>query len=193
MSPQSARFVVTAVAFEAALGVLGWVLATYFGVPVAPRLAFSGAVAWRSVLALLPMLVFLAFAVRTHWPPLARLHEQVTELVRHVFAGVPWWGLAAVALAAGVGEELLFRGALQPMAVRWIGPTLALVVVSVAFGAVHAMSVAYFALATLVGLYLGWLAQDFDDLVAPIFVHAAYDFAALLALLRTPRCRLPME
>ena len=55
---------------------------------------------------------------------------------------------------------------------------------SVAFGALHAASRTYFLLATLVGLYLGWLALAFDDLVAPIVVHAVYDFAALITLQR---------
>jgi len=163
------------------------------GIPVASRLALSEIVVWRSLWALLPLLLFLAFAVRTRWAPLARLHQQVSQLVRQVFAGVPWWGLAAVALAAGVGEEAMFRGALQPIAERWLGAALGLAVVSVAFGAVHAMSIGYFALATLVGAYLGWLAQYFDDLVAPMFVHAAYDFVALLVLLRGVGDRGPVE
>jgi membrane protease YdiL (CAAX protease family) len=90
--------------------------------------------------------------------------------------------LGAIALAAGVGEELLFRGALQPLAERWLGPAIGLIAVSVLFGTVHAASAMYFALATAVGLYLGWLSQRYDDLIAPIAIHAAYDWAALVAL-----------
>jgi membrane protease YdiL (CAAX protease family) len=175
-----------AIAFEGALGVVGCIVAWWFGMPLMPRLAISTTVAWRGTLALVPMLGLLAFAMRSHWPPIARLRRQVTSLVYELFGGARWWELLAVAIAAGVGEELLFRGALQPLAGRWLGATAGLVLVSVIFGALHAASVAYFVLATLVGLYLGWLAQTFGDLVTPIFVHAAYDWAALVVLRRTP-------
>lgn len=178
------KIVVAAVAFELGLGMLGWAVAAWFDVPVAPRLAVSTTVAVRALVALAPMLALLAFGLRTRWPPLVRLREQVESLVRQLFGSVPWWGLAAVALAAGVGEELLFRGALQPVAERWMGATLGLIVISLLFGALHAASIAYFVLAAGVGFYLGWLAQCFDDLMAPIAVHAVYDFAALIALVR---------
>jgi membrane protease YdiL (CAAX protease family) len=128
------------------------------------------------------MLVFLAFAIRSDWRPLAGIRRQVSRMVRDMFGGVNWLGLAAVSIAAGFGEELLFRGALQPLAERWWGVGAGLIVVSLFFGALHAMSRTYFVLATAVGLYLGWLAQHYDDLLAPIFVHALYDFAALVAL-----------
>lgn len=176
------RLVPLAIGFEAALGIVGYLIARVFSVPVTPRLALSTAVAWRCVLALAPMLGLLVFAMRSRWPPMVRLRGQVSALVRELFAGARWWELLAVAVAAGAGEELLFRGALQPLAERWLGAAAGLVLVSVLFGALHAASAAYFILATLVGLYLGWLAQTFDDLVTPIFVHAAYDFAALCLL-----------
>jgi CAAX protease family protein len=171
-----------AIGFEGALGAVGCVVAWRFGVPLASRLTISTAIVWRGAVALVPMLGLLAFAMRSHWSPIARLRLQVKSLVYELFGGARRWELLAVAIAAGVGEELLFRGALQPLAERWIGAFSGLVLVSVAFGAVHAASAAYFVLATLVGLYLGWLAQTFDDLVTPIFVHAAYDFAALCVL-----------
>jgi membrane protease YdiL (CAAX protease family) len=176
------RLVSLAVAFEAALGIVGYAITRLLSVPLTPRLAISVAVAWRCVLALAPMLGLLVFAMRSRWPPMVRLRGQVSTLVRELFGGAAWWELLAVAIAAGAGEELLFRGALQPLAERWLGAAAGLILTSVLFGALHAASTAYFVLATLVGLYLGWLAQTFDDLVTPIFVHAAYDFAALCLL-----------
>ena len=175
-----------AIAFEGALGVVGCIVAWWFGMSLGERLVLSTEVVWRCTLALVPMLGLLVFAMRSYWPPIARLRRQVGSLVHELFGGARWWELLAVAVAAGVGEELLFRGALQPLAGRWLGAAAGLVLVSVVFGALHAASAAYFVLATLVGLYLGLLAQSYDDLVTPIFVHAVYDFAALCALQRTP-------
>lgn len=130
------------------------------------------------------MFLLLVYAMRSRWRPLVELRDQVERVVGEVFDGASWIELAAVAIAAGAGEELLFRGALQPLAERWWGAAAGLAAVSVLFGVAHAVSMAYFIFATVVGLYLGWLAATFDDLVAPIIVHAAYDFAALVIVQR---------
>ena len=148
------RVLAMAIAFEAALGMLGWAIARAFDVPLAPRLVLSAAVLSRAAVALLPMLALLWFGLRTKWGPMLRLREQVESLVGRLFAGARWWALAAVAFAAGVGEELLFRGALQPLAERPLGPTTGLAAISFVFGALHAASAAYFVLATLYVLSL---------------------------------------
>jgi uncharacterized protein len=182
MDRSSRRIVPIALAFESALGLAGWAICAWQDMPLVPRLVVSGEVLLRSVIASAPMFALLAYVTRSQWTPLVELRTQVEQLVGELFRGVSWLGLAAVAVAAGAGEELLFRGALQPLAVRWWGPVAGLAVVSVIFGAVHAVTWSYFLFATIVGAYLGWLAVHFDDLAAPIAVHAAYDFAALLVL-----------
>jgi uncharacterized protein len=182
------RIVPIALVFESALGLAGWAICAWQNVSLAPRLVVSGEVLLRSVIASAPMFALLAYVTRSRWKPLVELRNQVEQLVGEIFRGVSWLGLAAVAIAAGVGEELLFRGALQPLAERWWGPAAGLMAVSLLFGVVHAVSPAYFLFATIVGLYLGGLAQFLDELVTPIVVHAAYDFAALLMLRRiSPR------
>ncbi|BBO31702.1 CPBP family intramembrane glutamic endopeptidase [Lacipirellula parvula] len=176
-----------ATAFEAGLGVLGILLCWWFEIPLRERLAVSWNAAGRSVVAVIPMAVLLVVAMRSSWRPLAELRRQVAAMVGVCFSGAAVWELALLSLAAGLGEELLFRGALQPLAARWWGPAIGLVVASLLFGAVHAASVTYFVLATGVGAYLGWLAQASEELVTPIVVHAVYDFAALVWLLRVVR------
>jgi membrane protease YdiL (CAAX protease family) len=178
------RIVPIALAFESALGLAGWALCVWQGVPLASRLVLSSDVLLRSAIASAPMFLLLAYVTRSQWKPVVDLRNQVEQLVGELFRGVSWFGLAAVAIAAGVGEELLFRGALQPLAERWWGPLAGLVAVSLLFGVVHAVSAMYLVFATIVGLYLGGLAQYFGELVTPIAVHAAYDFAALLVLRR---------
>ena len=80
--------------------------------------------------------------------------------------------------AAGIGEEVLFRGTLQTL----FGITWGLWVTSVIFGLVHAVTPAYFAMATVMGLYLGWVHIASDNLLAPILVHWLYDAVALYLL-----------
>ncbi|MFN2189860.1 MAG: lysostaphin resistance A-like protein [Candidatus Promineifilaceae bacterium] len=89
------------------------------------------------------------------------------------------WEWFILALAVGIGEELLFRGALQP--------SLGLGFTSVLFALVH---IQYgFTLVTLfivfIALILGLLRRYYNTTVT-IFVHAGYNFAlGIMALLFT--------
>lgn len=178
------NLVVPAVAVEALLGVAGLAIARWAGRPIGEQMEFSAAVLARGGAALTLMLLMLAVLMRSTWQPIVQLRRQVTVLVEQMFRDASWPALLAVAVAAGVGEELLFRGALQPLAVRWTGPVAGVAIVSVIFGLLHAVSWAYFIAATAIGLLLGWLAEAYQDLTAPIFAHAVYDFVALVVLLR---------
>jgi membrane protease YdiL (CAAX protease family) len=78
----------------------------------------------------------------------------------------------------------LFRGLLQTglstVSSWWLG----LIITSIIFGLLHFVSLLYAVLATLIGLYLGFLFIIFDNLAVPMIVHALYDFVALLYLVR---------
>lgn len=85
-----------------------------------------------------------------------------------------------LALATGIGEEILFRGALQPV--------LGLGVTAVLFALVHVqyglLTPATLAL-LIIGLVLGILRQRYNTTLA-IFVHAGYNFVlGMMALLFT--------
>ena len=56
----------------------------------------------------------LRWCLRTPWRPIADLVHLVEERVGPLFAGSTPAGLALVAALAGLGEEALFRGVLQP-------------------------------------------------------------------------------
>jgi membrane protease YdiL (CAAX protease family) len=131
------------------------------------------------------MLVVFAWLVTSKLPPLQQLREQVEWLVREMFPDASAGQFALVAALAGVGEELLFRGALQTKLGDWTTPVVGLVLTSILFGLAHALSRLYLAFAVVVGLYLGWLALQYHDLVAPMIAHGLYDFVALVYLSRT--------
>lgn len=166
--------------FEVGLGFVGIVLARWLEIPLFSRLEFNFDAIFRGVVAAIPMLILMGLVTVSTWAPLVQLRKHVESLVREMFAQSHWTAIALVSIAAGIGEEVLFRGALQPWIESYSSPWIAIVIASVLFGLAHAMSFTYFAAATLIGFYLGWLAHEFNDLVAPIVAHALYDFIALL-------------
>jgi membrane protease YdiL (CAAX protease family) len=145
----------------------------------------AGDAAWGAA-ATLPLLPVLLLSARSSWPPLARIRRFVDAVVRPWFAACTWPDLATIALAAGVGEELLVRGVIQPALGRLLGAGPALAAASVLFGLLHPITPTYAVLAALIGAYLGgvWLASG--NLLVPIVAHALYDFIALAYLLRRP-------
>lgn len=150
------------------------------------RASLLGAIG-RGLLATIPMLAAFWILVNADWPTLRQLREQVEWLIGEMFPNGNLAQFATVALLAGVGEELLFRGSLQTALGNWTTPVVGLVVTSVLFGLAHALSKLYFLFAVVVGAFLGWMTLRYNDLVAPMVAHGLYDFLALLYLSRRKR------
>ena len=103
-----------------------------------------------------------------------------------------WTDLLILAAIAGVSEELLFRGVIQPWIETSWGITAGLILSNIVFGLVHAVTPLYAVLAALVGVYLG-LSLDYGgerNLLTPIIIHGFYDFLAFVALMRAYRASL---
>ena len=98
----------------------------------------------------------------------------------------PPWVLVALSLLAGVGEELLFRGAVQGWLSLHLGPWPAIVLASVLFGLVHYVSLAYCVVAAGLGLVLGIAYYLSASLGMVMLWHALYDLIALYCLLQFP-------
>lgn len=88
--------------------------------------------------------------------------------------------IALLSLASGIGEELFFRGALQPR--------VGLVAASLLFGAAHLVPTRPLALwslfAAAAGLLLGLLFERTGNLVAPVVAHVAVNALNLRWLVR---------
>lgn len=104
-----------------------------------------------------------------------------------LFAGFTAPQIALAAVAAGVCEELLFRGLLQPWLSQLSTPLLGLLGASLAFGLLHYASFTYFAATLVVGLILGIAYRMTESLLCVITWHALYDLLAITALARYPR------
>ena len=130
--------------------------------------------------------MLVALWLTTRWPvgPLKPLGQLVERLLVPMFRPCTLVDLVLISAAAGVGEELLFRGVLQTGIAQWTGSVgLAVGMAAVVFGLAHPISITYAVLAAAIGVYLGWLLVATGNLLVPIVTHAAYDFLALVYLL----------
>ncbi|TWT74438.1 CAAX amino terminal protease self- immunity [Posidoniimonas polymericola] len=182
----------SALAAELGLAIAGAAICWGLGLPLAEDLSPRHGWAWSLAIGAAttaPMLTLLAVLERSRWRPLARLRRQTRRLISELLGRAGYGTIAAVSLAAGLGEEVLFRGALQPALATWLGPWPAVAVASVLFGLAHPLSRAYFVVATLLGLYLGVVTELTGELWPAIIAHAAYDFVALARLRRSGRAK----
>ena len=183
-----------AVASEGGLALLAYLVGWLLGFPphwLAPQ-AGSPHVVWALIWGLLatgPLIVLFLTAEKTRWPPLVKIRQIVAEVALQLCGGRPWWQVTLLAVAAGVGEEVLFRGWLQTFLPHFGGHSpaataFAIFASAAVFGGLHAVTPLYFVLATGVGIYLGVLYLLSGHLVSAIVCHAVYDLFALLWLTR---------
>jgi membrane protease YdiL (CAAX protease family) len=191
LDPRTA-LVLLAVVVEGGLIVLALFLGWLTGNPPLVTLFWSLPDAAAGAAATLPMLV-LFFAI-LRWPigPLGKIKKFIDEQFRPLLAPCTLLDLFGIAVLAGFGEEMFFRGVCQAALADWWGrPWLALVVASVLFGAAHAITLTYALLATAMGAWLGCLWLWCDNLLPAIVAHALYDFVALVVLLRARAADCP--
>lgn len=163
--------------------------------------ALSGLVAWRNRLALagLPReplwtwaaaaaLVGLFFLATAPYRRLRVARGDRRALMTAPGPGdVPWW--AAVSLAAGVAEELTYRGVASTLLLLAGMPAVTVVlVVSAAFGLAHALrGWAHVGVTFAIGALLHVLVLASGSLWPAMAVHAVYDFLAGLSYSRLVR------
>lgn len=170
---------------QLAIVVMGILLIWGFGVQM-PK-ANIGARQAIAIGTLLAIVTFLLFTfIYRFGGKFAQALLNDTHRVSGIFGGYSWLHLTCVAVLAGVGEELLFRGFLQ----TWLGNhfviTWAVLIASVIFGLLHYLSHAYFISATLMSIAFGAAYCMTDSLLMVMVWHGVYDFIALLVLVKYP-------
>jgi len=133
---------------------------------------------------------WLPLACQADLAPLVRLRRETVRVAHLLLGDASTWELAVVSTLAGAGEEMLFRGVIQPVAVCLTTPLMGLLVASLLFGLAHCLTWLYFSFATLIGFYLGALALLCGEIVTPAVAHGLYDFVVLVHVLKLGR-RLP--
>ncbi len=185
MADASSRLLPLAVVGEGALAIVGGVWLYAAGHPV--RMGAT----WAALGAGVAVAVGLALVQwwLQRWAPPVGPVDAMRELQRTIFeplfAPLSTAEVVAISALAGIGEEILFRGAVQA-SFGWP-------IASIAFGACHlGLSRRGWVLglwAALAGAVLAGLAIATGGLLAPIVAHAGYDLAALLWIRRQARSR----
>jgi membrane protease YdiL (CAAX protease family) len=187
MAPR--KVVLVALGTQTGLILVSWWCARAFAIP--PHWGVPGrdvAIGLVTAVALAGANHFLLTRAPANW---------MVDGVRAVFHDtiIPLFGslhpLSAVLIggAAGVGEEWLFRGILQPI--------VGLAIASVVFGLAHvgtARMLPFGVWATGMGFVMGALAIATGGVLAPIVAHGVYDMLALHYIRRlATRWHLPVE
>lgn len=154
-----------------------------------PRFSLDGASLQAGCLLAVPLGALAAFldTIEDQYPALQDVTRATQRSVLGLLGGTfkPVVGMlvaTVLGIAAGVGEEMLFRGILQYelVARSGLGIVGSLGLSSVVFGMLHAVTPLYAAMAALASVYFGALYVVFDNLAVPIACHSFYDIGALL-------------
>ncbi|MGO1501898.1 MAG: lysostaphin resistance A-like protein [Marinobacter sp.] len=176
---------VAALAFQGGIGVAGLLVILVAGIPV--QLLGAGLIPSVFYGILGALCTYGVLLLLTQIPGL--LPDNLDRQMRGLYSfasGYSWRVLFLLSVFAGVGEELLFRGAVQGWLAAHTDTTTALLVASVLFGLVHYVSFTYFIIATGLGLVLGLAYAITDSLLLAMVWHGVYDMIALFCLLRFP-------
>ena len=175
--------------FEAALIPLAILLGWIGSINPFANIFFTETALANGVIGTIPLiLIFLAFE-QIQAKSVGNIRRLLLETLGPGLLDRHWTDLLILALIAGIAEELLFRGVIQPWIEQFWGVTAGLVISNFIFGLVHAVTPLYALLAGLVGIYLG-LSLNYGtekNLLVPIIIHGLYDFLAFFALIRMYR------
>lgn len=112
----------------------------------------------------------------SQFAPLKRIQDFIQHQLAPPLSQCQWWEILAIAAFAGIGEEVLFRGVLQPRC-GWI-------LAAILFGLVHPITPTYAVVAGLLGALLGLLQLYSGNLWAPIIAHGLYDYIGFYLVIR---------
>lgn len=189
------NFFKTACYFEGSLILVAIIFGMIADIDPFASLYFSENAVFYGLVGTVPL--FLLFLAMQQLPlePIKKIRLVLMDTLGPLLHRYSWADLFILAAIAGISEEILFRGVIQPWMENSWGMTAGLIASNVLFGLVHAITPLYAILAMSVGIYLG-LFLDYGgerNLLTPIVIHAVYDFLAFLVIMKTYRTTLSAE
>ncbi len=181
------NFLKIACFFEGGLIGIAFLIAWAVDINPIAHLSFSGHAIFWGILGTIPL--YLLFLLFYNYPlgPFYPIKRSLIDILGPMLAYAGPQQLLLLAILAGVSEELLFRGVLQPwLQIKW-GMALGLVFSNLIFGFLHWVTPMYALIAGIVGVYLGLMldAGGERNLLTPIVIHSVYDYLAFLVVARS--------
>lgn len=161
------------------LFVLAYALGYFSGVLPHKSFALTPQSILQGILTLLPMLIMLFFIQRAKHPKLLLFKDQQTKIFSEIGFRFTPLRILLMSLGAGLGEELLFRGAIQGALYLFLPIAISILLPSIIFGALHFYNIIYIVLATIIGIYFGIIFFVTNNIAVPIIAHTIYDIFAL--------------
>jgi membrane protease YdiL (CAAX protease family) len=181
------QFFKSACLFEGSLLIVAIILGWIADINPLADIHFSESSVFYGIAGTVPLFVLFLILQKIDASSVVAIRRILLETLAPGLARCNWADLLILSVIAGVSEEVLFRGVVQPWIEASWGLHAGLVWSSVLFGLVHAITPLYALLATLVSVYLG-LALDYGDgrnLLTPIIIHGLYDFLAFLVIMKS--------
>jgi len=175
--------------FEGSLIGLALILGWLADINPFASLYFSETAFLHGIIATLPIFIIFLALYQLNIKSLTKIKTLLLDMLGPILLRYHWTDLLILAAIAGISEEILFRGVIQPWMESSWGMLTGLIVSSILFGLVHAVTLLYFLLAALMSAYLGLLLdiEASRNLLIPIVTHGFYDFLAFLVIARSYR------
>lgn len=177
-------FLRLATLFEGGLGLIALLLGSWLSVDPLRDLHPELPAFLLGLVGVIPL--YVLFILGQNLPWLKPLQEILIQRLGGLLAQCRWYELLYLASLAGITEELLFRGFVQPWLETHWGYIGGLVFSNLIFALVHWISPLYALMAAIAGFYLG-LSLDVGEsrnLMTPMIIHSLYDFVAFIAVAR---------
>ena len=188
-TPEKQNFFKLAVYFESSLILVAVILGWIADINPFEYIHFSESSFVYGLLGAVILFMTFMLLYQMEINSLQQIRKVLQDTLGPALSGYHWTDLMVLAAVAGISEEILFRGLLQPWMESAWGITAGLIGSNIIFGLVHAVTPLYAVLAALVGICLG-LSLDFGgqrNLLTPIVIHGVYDFLAFIVVMHTYR------
>lgn len=186
------NFFKTACYFEASLILVAIVLGWIADINPFAYFYFSEQAVGLGIIGTLPLFLLFLASEQANLKSVQAIRKLLLETLCPNLYKHHWTDLFVLAAIAGIAEEVLFRGVLQPWLERAWGMETGLIASSLVFGLVHAVTPLYALLASVISLYLG-VSLDYGgsrNLLTPVMIHGLYDFLVFMALIKAYKMQL---
>ena len=144
------KFINIAFWFEASLIGVAWLTGWFAEINPIANLYFSTEALIDGIMATIPM--FILFLLFYQYPvgPLYPIRKNLLDIMGPLLSSCRWYELLSLAAVAGISEEILFRGVLQPWMEAGLGVSVGLILSNVIFGLLHWITATYALIAVFV-------------------------------------------